>query len=233
MRLKGGDTWECELPGGGSERSRYDPGSYQVVVELTTNCRSDVFTPKRQSAQAVIRMVKAERFVWEIVQPVGDKTYTIHPKLRCCPRPQPLPLQVQVKSLGGDVLNASQVQKSVARPLFVGRLFVPGIAVPFDLSFRPDTTTDAFVADWPEGAARKGEYKLGVSLVEGASSAAWIPEGAGSREIRFSRRDTLLTMPWSLCALLILGAIVLVSGFLVYLAKGPLAGVVLIFTKER
>jgi len=231
MKLKGTNTYAAELKSGGKDPNRYEPGCYKINVELTGDYYSN-FHPKQQVVTLQkICMIPAERFNWQIAQPIS-KTYTIHPMLRCFPPPLPLPLVVQVESMDGRPLAATDVLRSGTKALFTGRLHVPHRATPYDLTFQPSENPGQFVADWPPQAASKGNYVLEVWPVKGASSAAWIPASGEPMTRSFRREDKLLTMPWSLCSLISLAVIVIVAGILVYLASGPLAGARLRFTKR-
>jgi hypothetical protein len=232
LKPQGMNTYAAELRSGGKDPNRYDPGCYKVVVELTGDYRSN-FHPKQQAVTLQkICMIPAERFNWQIVQPIS-KTYTIHPMLRWFPPPLPLPLVVQVESQDGRPLVAADVLRPGVAALLGGRLHEPGRAMPYELTFRPGGSTGQFVADWPVQATGKGSYLLEVSPVKGGSAAAWIPTSETAQSRSFWRQDTALTMPWSLLALITLVVLVVGTTILIYLASGPLSGAVLVFTKER
>ena len=235
MRLKGenDNVYVTELGSGGTDPNRYDPGCYRITVELMDDYRSQVFRPKRQiTAPRNICLSLVRKFNWDIVQPV-TRTYTIHPALRWFPPPEPLPLVVRMESKDGRPLGASDVLRPGAETLFVGRLYEPGRETPYDLTLRAGGSSGEFVADWPREADTKGDYVLEVLLSKDSLSVAWIPISDEPQRQPFQRQDTLLTMPWALLALIILTAIVVVANVLIYLATGPLFGVMLAFTKER
>ena len=233
MQLKGENTYVAKLGSSKEEPTHYDAGCYQITVALTKDYRSQVFRPKRQEATPrQVCMVLVQKFNWQIVQPISG-TYAIHPVLGWFPPPRPLPLVVQVTSQEGLSLEANDVLRSNAQALFKGQLEEPGRNVAYDLDFRADENAGQFVAEWPSQAANKGTYVLKVWPVTEASSARWMPAREEPLVRSFKREDTMLTMPWSLLALITLAIIILVAAFLIHLASGKLYGVVLVFTKEQ
>jgi hypothetical protein len=231
LKPKGMNIYAAELRSGGKDPNRYDPGCYKVAVELTGDYRSNFHSKQQAVTLQKICLIPAKRFNWQIAQPIS-KTYTIHPMLRCFPPPLPLPLVVQVESQDGRPLVVTDVLRPGTKALFIGRLYAPHQATPYDLTFRPSENAGQFVAGWPLQADRKGNYVLEVWPVKGASSAAWMPASGEPMTRSFRREDELLTMPWSLCALISLAVIVIIAGILIYLASGPLAGARLRFTKR-
>lgn len=202
MKLSDQDVYVAEFPSGKANTLEYDPGAYQVIVELTGDYRREVFQPRRQrSDPRHFRMVLAREFKWDIVEPLSQ-TYSIHPQLGFFPPPQPVPLVVQVESLDGRLLVAGDVLKSADAVLFTGRLYPPGLATMYELQFRPSEKVGQFVAEWPAGLAMPGQYTLEVAPVRGANASAWIPNTMEPQSRLFSRQDTLLTQPWALTALI-------------------------------
>jgi hypothetical protein len=233
MRLKGENTYVVELGSNGVGQALYEPGCYQIEVELTDDYLSHIFRPQRQlTAPRNFCMPLVQEFKWHIAQPITG-THTIHPMLEWFPSPKSLPLIVQIESLDGQPLVATDVLKSDTETLFVGRLHVPGKATPDELAFRPGEEIGQFVADWPPDAVDRGDYKLEVLLVKDASSEVWVPASKAPLTQSFQRRDTLLTMPWALLALIILAVIVIMAVVFIYRTTGPLFGAVLVFIKER
>jgi hypothetical protein len=159
-------------------------------------------------------------------------THTIHPLLGIFPKPLPLSLAIEAFTEDGKRAPVASLQKAEDTPLFVGKLTAPGQRAAYDLVYRPDEKSGQFLADWPKQLAAKGEYTLDVALVRDASAPIWLPTGTEHATRSFQRADTLLTMPWSLVALLILILLVVLDVVAVRLASGPLAGAALIFTKQ-
>jgi hypothetical protein len=231
MRLKASNIYSLELKSGGKTPDLFEPGCYQITVELSESYFTQVFRPKLRTARlASICMRAVQRFSWGIAQPMTG-THTIHPLLGLLPRPIPLPLAVEAFTEEGRPAPAVSLQKAGDTPLFVGKLTVPGRQTPYDLNYRPDEKTGQFLADWPAQLAAKGTYTLDVSLVKGANSSIWMPTGLEQMTRSFRREDTLLTLPWSLLALIALILILAADAVFLLLAVGPLAGAILVFSK--
>ena len=61
------DRYEARLESGRADPARYEPGSYQIVAEWTSNYNSEVFRLIEQRDIQNVEMVLAERFDWQIV----------------------------------------------------------------------------------------------------------------------------------------------------------------------
>ena len=233
MRLAtGGKVFAAKLGSGETDPKQYAPGCYQILVELSDDYRSEVFRPKQKQLERNFCMELVRQFTWHIAEPISG-THSIHPGLRWFPDPMPLPLSVEVSPLDDKPLLATDLLRPEASNLLAGRLLVPGTETPYDLVFRPGEQAGQFVADWPHDVASKGRHTLEVSLIGGNLSPTWVPTNEEPLSQAFQRQDTLLTMPWSLLALIILIVIIAVAMVLLYLATGPLAGAVLVFTRRR
>lgn len=227
MKLKTANIYVAEF----ESPDIYKPACYQITVDLSEEYFSQVFRPKFRTAKLTRICLRAvQRFSWSIAQPMTG-TYTIHPMLGLCPKPIPLRLAVEAFTKDGEPAPAAELQKAKDNPLFVGKLIVPGRQAPYELVYYPDENTGQFLADWPAQLAAKGDYKLEVTLVKGANSPMWLPSGPEQMTRSFRREDTLLTMPWSLLALIVLLLIVVSDVVFLVLASGPLAGAVLVFLK--
>lgn len=227
----GSKVFSADLESGGQDPLRFDPGCYQVVVKLTDDYRKQVFRPQLQTLTHNFCMATVQPFIWRIAEPIS-KTQTIHPTFGWFAAPKPLPVSVEVVRKDGQPVTAGELLRSGEQHLFAGSLHAPGTSAPFEVLFDPAPEGNRFIAEWPREADRKGNYSLSVDLDGAALSTAFTPVDMSTQNRGFTRRDTLLTMPWSLLALLILIAWLILSGVLLGLANGPLAGVALAFAVD-
>lgn len=225
-----GKVFVSTLGSGAENPKRFSPGAYQLTIKLTENYRREVFRPLQEEASRRIVMRTVESFKWRIAEPIS-KIYPVYPRLGWFPEPIKLPLAIEVSDQEGQPLVAGDLVRPGAGPLFRAQIRTPDNRT-YAVEFIPDEQPGRFVGNWPLEAKSKGQYVLEVSLLKENLSLVWMSDSSETQRIEFERAYAPLNMPWSLLALLLLLLLIGLTIVLIYLSTGPLAGAVLVFTKN-
>jgi hypothetical protein len=216
-----------------------DGKCYEVKAALVDGkVNSRLFNPNatEKTYSLCIKMIRL--LDWSIAQPDKDKDYPLHPMLAWFPPPDPGGIAVKVSYAMQEKsqINAEALQAGTKGILFSGMLTEVQSGNEYKLNFKSDKEKGLFIADWPEAANRTGQYKVAVDLNADAIPRIYALDRTKSthNESTFRLHDTLLSMPWSRLALIILSLYVLVAWLILpFLTQGKLLGVSLDYKADQ
>jgi hypothetical protein len=196
----------------------YDPGCYTLVVRLKNGFDQSVFIPERMEADPIsICLVPAASFTWKVLNPHGGVVYPLHPDLSLFPPPEELPIVIQVFDSSNHPLMGGLLQ-TTGKPVFAGVITAPGEGKGMPLTFSVDPKTGAFVADWPTGVSKEGQYTLRISLNSDNVAIAYYSQVNRLDPLKITRQDDLYAKPWFVPAAILISALLLLA-LLVWLAR--------------
>jgi hypothetical protein len=167
-------------------------------------------------------MLATNQLEWAILDPMHINSIDrIHPALRWFPNPKPKQIVIKVTA-NDQAIPLTDLAINVNNDVFTGKLNDLSSGESYDLKFSAPNDNGRFIADWPKNAFHKGEYGLEVTLVTDNISPLWIPLTTSSPQLSILMQDNIVSMPWSLLALLILVAIAIGSYSLLWLGSGSL-----------
>lgn len=214
--------------GNGSGTPQFVEGCYKLRILLKEGYKSEILRPLTQSLEQEVCMQLVQKMVWQVASPLANQTYTIHPLLRWFPDPDPLPIELSITNSKGEIIRGDKLLRPGKETLVSGRLHHVDSDVDFPLTFALNEN-GIFVAGWPQNANCPGTYELQVDLQSKNLSPAFRPTVPDQQTVRFLRRDSWLSQPWSLLALILLIIVILFDTWLLRRATGPLANAELRF----
>ncbi len=214
------------------------PGKYMVRVSLTNDYRKEVFIPSAREVARTFYMKNVKEISWDITQPDrGHAVYPLHPTLKCFLPPfqktdaSNLPLKVRVSLMNGHKVLAASLLKPGKTSLFEGVLSNDKQSA--DIKFHPLEGKEFFVASWPtKELSAEGVYTLEVMLDKDSLSEEFISPEGRPKTVKFERKDSILTKPWSCFMSLLLGLVLLWNAGIAWLSSGPLRGLYLRFLEH-
>lgn len=226
LQKVGVNEFEADLPSGKSNVKSYDPGCYQVKLELTGDYDKLIVTPPEKIEHANICMIKAEKFTWRINSPQPEEVFTLHSMLGLGLLVKS-PVEIQLVPNDATIKPPYDINK-MGKDVLTGKVFYPGDNTPRPIAFTPVDGAEKFVAQWPADANREGPYRFEI-CVEKDNIGRWLVVGDPCKTVNVSMQDNWLTKSWSWMASIALALILIIFVILMISATGWLYGCVLKF----